>query len=221
MHYIELRGVCKTYSDGQEPAVVLSDLTFTVARGEFVAVTGPSGCGKSTLLHIVGGLGQPTSGDVLIDGKPLYKKSQAQLAQYRRRGVGIVYQFYNLVPELTAEENLMLPARMGRLAMSREQVDRILDFLGMQGKGHLYPSQLSGGQQQKIAIGRALAYHPPLLLADEPTGNLDSKTSSEVLALLKDSCSQFHQTLVMITHNPEIARMAGRVVRIEDGRIVP
>ncbi len=219
MHYIELRGVCKTYSDGQEPAVVLSDLTFTVARGEFVAVTGPSGCGKSTLLHIVGGLGQPTSGDVLIDGKPLYKKSQAQLAQYRRRGVGIVYQFYNLVPELTAEENLMLPARMGRLAMSREQVDRILDFLGMQGKGHLYPSQLSGGQQQKIAIGRALAYHPPLLLADEPTGNLDTLKRDGILELFRYLNQKEGMTILLATHDPTAAQAAGRCIRLLDGKL--
>ena len=220
MHCIELKHVCKVFSDGSETAEVLSDLSFTAEHGEFLSITGPSGCGKSTLLHIIGGLGRPSSGDVWIDGELLYEKSQDALALYRRKKAGIVYQFYNLVPELTAEENLILPALMNREAVDRMYVKEILEILGMYTKRQLYPGQLSGGQQQKIAIGRALIQHPQLLLADEPTGNLDSAKRDEILALFSYLNKQEKMTILLVTHDPAAAQAADRRICMLDGKIV-
>ncbi len=220
MHCIELKQVCKAYSDGSETSGALSDLSFTAERGEFVAITGPSGCGKSTLLHIIGGLCRPSSGDVRINGEPLYEKSQDALALYRRKKAGIIYQFYNLVPELTAEENLILPALMNRTAVDSMYVKEILQLLGLYPKRNLYPAQLSGGQQQKIAVGRALIQQPELLLADEPTGNLDSAKRDELLELFSYLNRQERMTILLVTHDLAAAQAASRRICLRDGRIV-
>lgn len=219
MHHIELKNVCKTYPSGTETTAVLSHLSFTVNRGEFLALTGPSGCGKSTLLHIIGGLCRPSSGDICINGKPLYAKNQAELALFRRKECAIVYQFYNLIPELTAEENLILPAFMNQDVPDQARVNKILDILDMQDKRNLYPRQLSGGQQQKIAIGRALFQHPALLLADEPTGSLDSAKRDEILKLFCYLNKQEGMTILLATHDPAAAQTASRRIRLLDGKI--
>lgn len=220
MHYIELNHVCKAFPDGSGTSEILSDLSFTVGKGEFLAVTGPSGSGKSTLLHMLGGLARPSSGDVWIDGEPLYERSRDALALYRRKKAGIVYQFYNLVPELTAEENLILPALMNHTPIDKMHVKEILELLGMYQKRHLYPGQLSGGQQQKIAVGRALIQQPELLLADEPTGNLDSAKRDEILKLFSYLNEQEKMTILLVTHDPAAAQAAGRRICLLDGRIV-
>lgn len=220
MYYIELKNVSKIYPAGNESVLALSDLSLKVKNGEFVAVTGPSGCGKSTLLHIVGGLSEPSSGKVYIHGKSLYEKSKSELALYRRKEAGIVYQFYNLVPELTAEENLILPALMDRKAIDEKQVNKILEILGMTDKRNYYPGQLSGGQQQKIAIGRALVNRPSLLLADEPTGNLDSAKRDEILELFHYLNEHEAMTIMLITHDNIVAQAAKRNIHMMDGKIV-
>lgn len=184
MHYIEVKNVSQIYSVGNEPVNALTNISFAIEKGEFIAVTGPSGCGKSTLLHMIGGLSKPSSGQILNCGVSLYEKRNSEISLFRRREVGIVYQFYNLVPELTARENLLLPALMDGKSVDQREVKKILTILGMENKANFYPGQLSGGQQQKIAIGRALINHPKLLLADEPTGNLDSAKRDELLQLL-------------------------------------
>lgn len=219
-NFIEVENVSQAYPHGNEMSAVLSDVSFSAGHGDFLAVTGPSGCGKSTLLYIIGGLCQPVSGEVFIDGEPLYGKGQAALALYRQKTVGIVYQFYNLVPELTAEENLMLPALMARERPDRARVEGILDFLGMRGKRHFYPDQLSGGQQQKIAIGRALVHHPKLLLADEPTGNLDTEKRDEVLGLFSYLNRQEGMAILLVTHDPVAAQAASRRIQLLDGKIM-
>ena len=220
MHYIELRNVSKMYPVGNEWVAALSDISLTIKSGAFIAVTGPSGCGKSTLLHMIGGLNKPSSGSVYIRGKSLYEKSKSELALFRRKEAGIVYQFYNLVPELTAEENLILPALMDRKAIDKKQVDSILEILGMTDKRNFYPGQLSGGQQQKIAIGRAMINRPSLLLADEPTGNLDSAKRDEILGLFRYLNEQEAMTIMMVTHDNVVAQVAKRNIRMMDGRIV-
>lgn len=220
MHAIELKHISKVYQACSGPVPALSDLSLCIGRGEFLAVTGPSGCGKSTLLHIIGGLDMPTSGSVCVDGKPLYGKTQAELAHYRRKEAGIVYQSYNLVPELTAEENLILPALMNRETADIRQVNRILDFLGMGHKRRLYPAQLSGGQQQKIAIGRALIQHPAILLADEPTGNLDSSRRDEILELFRYLNLHEAMTVLLVTHDAAAALAAKRKLIMLDGKII-
>ena len=220
MCYIELEDISKTYAMGGEDVPAVSHVTFKADQGEYIAVTGPSGCGKSTLLHIMGGLNHPSSGCVYIQGKPLYSSSASRLALFRRRYAGIVYQFYNLVPELTARENLILPALMDRRKIAEREVDRIFRILGMEGKKDFYPRQLSGGQQQKIAVGRALICHPPLLLADEPTGNLDSAKRDDLLKLFSDLNQQEGTTIVIVTHDIHVARSAKRNIRMRDGRIL-
>lgn len=205
---------------GNEKISALSNVSLNVKSGEFIAVTGPSGCGKSTLLHTIGGLNKPTSGDVLLQGKSLYKKSKSELALYRRKEIGIVYQFYNLVPELTAEENLILPALMNQKTIDAEHVTRILKLLGMTDKRNSCPKQLSGGQQQKIAIGRALINHPSLLLADEPTGNLDSAKRDEILDLFQYLNSEEKMTILLVTHDAAVAQTAKRNIQMIDGKIV-
>ena len=220
MKNMEILNLKKSFSIGKETVDVLRGISFTVKKGEFLAITGPSGCGKSTLLHILAGLGAPTSGEVKIDGVSLYDKSTSELARYRRKEVGIVYQFYNLVPELTAEENLILPVLMNREKADPAYVDEILDLLGMRDRRSFYPGKLSGGQQQKIAIGRALLYHPSLLLADEPTGNLDSEKKDEVLKLFSYLNKSEGMTILMVTHDQVAAQACSRRSCMLDGKMV-
>lgn len=207
---------------GSEPNLVkaLDGVGLNVEQGEFVAIVGTSGSGKSTLLHMLGGLDNPTSGSVDVDGKELSKMSDEQLTIFRRRNIGFIFQNYNLVPTLNIYENIVLPIRLDGEKPDNEFIDKIVRALGLTEKINGMPNNLSGGQQQRVAIARALATKPAIILADEPTGNLDSKTSQEVLGLLKMTSQQFHQTIVMITHNSEIAQLADRIIRIEDGRIV-
>ncbi|WP_414150856.1 ABC transporter ATP-binding protein [Acetobacterium carbinolicum] len=207
---------------GSKPNLVkaLDGVGLNVEQGEFVAIVGTSGSGKSTLLHMLGGLDNPTSGSVDVDGKELSKMSDEQLTIFRRRNIGFIFQNYNLVPTLNIYENIVLPIRLDGEKPDNEFIDKIVRALGLTEKINGMPNNLSGGQQQRVAIARALATKPAIILADEPTGNLDSKTSQEVLGLLKITSQQFHQTIVMITHNSEIAQLADRIIRIEDGRIV-
>lgn len=219
MSYIEADHISKIYLSGNEQIAAVSDISLHVEQGEFVAVTGPSGCGKSTLLHILGGLSRPSSGSVSVDGKSLYQKKPQELALFRRRQAGIVYQFYNLVPELTARENLILPALMDRRRIKEKRVDQILGLLGMTDRKNAYPCQLSGGQQQKIAVGRALFQHPKLLLADEPTGNLDSAKGDELLEIFRRLNRQEGMTVILVTHDDGIAKAAPRIIHMTDGAI--
>ncbi|MBE5965560.1 MAG: ABC transporter ATP-binding protein [Lachnospiraceae bacterium] len=207
---------------GTEPNIVkaLDGVHLHVKQGEFVAIVGTSGSGKSTLLHMLGGLDNPTSGNVEVDGKELSKMNDDQLTIFRRRNIGFIFQNYNLVPILNVYENIVLPIELDGEKPDKEFIDQIVRMLGLAEKLFNLPNNLSGGQQQRVAIARALATKPAIILADEPTGNLDSKTSQEVLGLLKMTSQQFHQTIVMITHNDEIAQLADRIIRIEDGRIV-
>lgn len=220
MYYIEVKNVSQIYSVGNEPVNALTNISFAIEKGEFIAVTGPSGCGKSTLLHMIGGLSKPSSGQILNCGVSLYEKRNSEISLFRRREVGIVYQFYNLVPELTARENLLLPALMDGKSVDQREVKKILTILGMENKASFYPGQLSGGQQQKIAIGRALINHPKLLLADEPTGNLDSAKRDELLQLLRYMNEQEEMTILVVTHDSVVAQKANRVLHMMDGKIV-
>lgn len=220
MHYIEVKNVSQIYSVVNEPVNALTNISFAIEKGEFIAVTGPSGCGKSTLLHMIGGLSKPSSGQILNCGVSLYEKRNSEISLFRRREVGIVYQFYNLVPELTARENLLLPALMDGKSVDQREVKKILTILGMENKANFYPGQLSGGQQQKIAIGRALINHPKLLLADEPTGNLDSAKRDELLQLLRYMNEQEEMTILVVTHDSVVAQKANRVLHMMDGKIV-
>lgn len=220
MYYIEVCDISKTYICGDEEVPAVSHVSFTVEPGEFIAVTGPSGCGKSTLLHIMGGLNKPSAGSVSVQGQSLYGQTPSRLALYRRRQAGIVYQFYNLVPELTARENLLLPALMDRRKIPEKQVDKIFELLGIPDKKNFYPRQLSGGQQQKIAVGRALIQRPPLLLADEPTGNLDSAKRNDLLKLFHYLNRKEGMTVILVTHDGCVAKSAGRNIHMTDGRIV-
>lgn len=220
MHYIEVKNVSQIYSVGNEPVNALTNISFAIEKGEFIAVTGPSGCGKSTLLHMIGGLSKPSSGQILNCGVSLYEKRNSEISLFRRREVGIVYQFYNLVPELTARENLLLPALMDGKSVDQREVKKILTILWMENKANFYPGQLSGGQQQKIAIGRALINHPKLLLADEPTGNLDSAKRDELLQLLRYMNEQEEMTILVVTHDSVVAQKANRVLHMMDGKIV-
>ncbi|PNT91040.1 ABC transporter ATP-binding protein [Clostridium thermosuccinogenes] len=207
---------------GKEPNIVraLDGVDISVDAGEFVAVVGMSGSGKSTLLHMLGGLDKPTEGEVVVDGHELSKMSDEQLAVFRRRNVGFVFQNYNLVPILSVYENIVLPIELDGNKVDKTYIDEIIDTLGLSGKRNSLPNMLSGGQQQRVAIARALATKPSILLADEPTGNLDSKTSQDVLGVLKMTSTKFHQTMIMITHNEHIAQLADRIIHISDGKII-
>ncbi|AUS98312.1 ABC transporter ATP-binding protein [Clostridium thermosuccinogenes] len=207
---------------GKEPNIVraLDGVNISVDAGEFVAVVGMSGSGKSTLLHMLGGLDKPTEGEVVVDGHELSKMSDEQLAVFRRRNVGFVFQNYNLVPILSVYENIVLPIELDGNKVDKTYIDEIIDTLGLSGKRNSLPNMLSGGQQQRVAIARALATKPSILLADEPTGNLDSKTSQDVLGVLKMTSTKFHQTMIMITHNEHIAQLADRIIHISDGKII-
>lgn len=210
----------KVYGTGENVVHALDGVNLTVERGEFVAVIGTSGSGKSTLLHMLGGLDRPTKGRVIVDGKEIFALKDEALTIFRRRKIGFVFQAYNLVPVLNVYENIVLPIELDGGSVDKKFIQQIVQTLGLDGRLDALPSQLSGGQQQRVAIARALAAAPAIILADEPTGNLDSRTSQDVLSLLKVTSKKFSQTVVMITHNEEIAQMADRIIRIEDGRIV-
>ena len=219
-HLIELRDVYKIYPMGDEEVHALDGVSLTIDRGEFVAIVGTSGSGKSTLLHMLGGLDRPTNGTVIVDGKDIFSLKDEALTIFRRRKIGFVFQSFNLVPVLTVRENIVLPIQLDGGKVDEDYVNQVVSALGLEKKLDNLPSQLSGGQQQRVAIARALATKPAILLADEPTGNLDSRTSQDVLSLMKVTGRKFSQTMVMITHNEEIAQLSDRIVRIEDGRIV-
>lgn len=220
MEILSAKDLCKSYGSGENSVQALNHISISVENGEFVAVIGTSGSGKSILLNLLGGLDTPTSGEVLVSGKKLFQMNEEARTIFRRRNIGFVFQNYNLVPVLNVYENIVLPIELDGTKVDTEYVKTILHTLGLEQKVQAMPNQLSGGQQQRVAIARALAAKPAILLADEPTGNLDSKTGMDVIALLKMTSQAFHQTIVMITHNEEIALMADRMIRIEDGKVV-
>lgn len=220
MTVLETKELKKYYGQGESLVKALDGVDLQVEQGEFVSIVGTSGSGKSTLLHMLGGLDYPTEGSVIVDDKDISRLKEDTLAIFRRRKIGFVFQSYNLVPVLNVYENIVFPVQLDGNQIDREYVDKILTTLGLENRVNSLPSQLSGGQQQRVAIARALAAKPAIILADEPTGNLDSKTSQDVLGLLKVTARRFEQTIVMITHNEEIAQLADRIVRIEDGKIV-
>ncbi len=220
MTILETIDLKKTYGKGDTAVHALDGVNMKVENGEFLAIVGTSGSGKSTLLHMLGGLDRPTSGRVFVDGKDIFSLKDEALTIFRRRKIGFVFQSYNLVPVLSVYENIVLPMELDGEREDKNYVDQVIETLGLTSKLNSYPNQLSGGQQQRVAIARAIAAKPAIILADEPTGNLDSKTSQDVLGLLKITSERFSQTIVMITHNEEIAQLADRIIRIEDGRIV-
>ncbi len=219
MDILEVRHLTKVYGEGDNAARALDDVSFTVAEGELLAIVGSSGSGKSTLLHLIGGVDRPTSGTVLLNGEDIYTRTDEQLAIFRRREVGLIYQFYNLIPVLNVIENITLPVALDGRNVNEERLGKLILSLGLEGREHHLPNQLSGGQQQRVAIGRALMNAPALVLADEPTGNLDSRNSREIMALLQASNREMGQTLIVITHDEDIALAADRIISIEDGRI--
>lgn len=219
MEISRVKNLCKTYGKGENEVKALDNVSFSVNKGEFVAIIGPSGSGKSTLLHILGGVDKPTSGKVFMDGNDVYSQNEEQLAIFRRRQVGLVYQFYNLIPVLNVTENITLPVLMDGQRVNEERLQELLDILKLKGRENHLPNQLSGGQQQRVSIGRALMNAPAVVLADEPTGNLDSKNSQEIIELLKMSNQKYNQTLIIITHDESIALQADRIIAIEDGKI--
>ena len=220
MEILRAENLTKLYGDGDNQVRALDNVSFSVEKGEFVAIIGPSGSGKSTLLHILGGVDTPTSGKVYMDGQDVYAQDPDRLAIFRRRQVGLIYQFYNLIPVLDVTENITLPVLMDGRKVNEKRLGELLQILKLEGRKHHLPSQLSGGQQQRVSIGRALMNAPAVVLADEPTGNLDSKNSQEIVELLKLSNVLYNQTLIVITHDENIALQADRIVAIEDGRIV-
>ena len=220
MEILRVEHLTKSYGSGETEVKALNDVSFRVNRGEFVAIVGASGSGKSTLLHILGGVDRPTSGKVFVGGTDLYAMNESQLAVFRRRQIGLIYQFYNLIPVLNVLENITLPLLLDGRKVNHQQLAEILDTLSLQNRLKHLPNQLSGGQQQRVSIGRALINNPALVLADEPTGNLDSKNSAEILELLKMSNRKYDQTLLIITHDEDIALQADRVMVIEDGRLI-
>ena len=219
MKILEIKNLCKVYGKGETEVHALKDVTFDVKQGEFVAIVGPSGSGKSTLLHILGGVDRPTSGEVKISGTDIVQLNETNLAIFRRRQIGLIYQFYNLIPILTVEENMTLPILLEKKKPDKALLKELLDKLGLSDRSNHLPNQLSGGQQQRVSIGRALINHPALLLADEPTGNLDSKNSKEIISLLRKFNKENNQTVIIITHDERIALSADRVITIEDGMI--
>lgn len=219
MEILRIEHLSKVYGQGENQVRAVDDVSFSVEKGEFLAIIGPSGSGKSTLLHVLGGVDRPTSGKVYVDGQDVYAQDEDHLAIFRRRQVGLIYQFYNLIPVLNVVENMTLPVLMDGRAVNRQRLDELLDVLDLRGREKYLPNQLSGGQQQRVSIGRALMNAPAVVLADEPTGNLDSKNSQEIVGLLKLSNRKYGQTLVIITHDENIALQAHRIIAIEDGRI--
>ena len=219
MNILEVKNLTKIYGNDENKVVALDHVSFTVEKGEFIAIVGSSGSGKSTLLHLIGGVDKPTSGEVIVNGQNIYKKNENELAIFRRREVGLIYQFYNLIPILTVEENMTLPVLLDNKKVNQERLDELLRILDLKSREKHLPRELSGGQQQRVSIGRALMNAPSLVLADEPTGNLDSKNSKEIIDLLKLTQKRYKQTLIMITHDESIAMQADRIIVIEDGKI--
>lgn len=220
MEILRVEDLTKIYGKDSTQVVALDHVSFSVEKGEFVAIVGASGSGKSTLLHLLGGVDRPTSGKVFIDGKDIYKFNDDKLAIFRRRQVGLIYQFYNLIPILNVEENIELPLSLDNREVKPEKLEALLKLLGLQDRRNHLPNELSGGQQQRTSIGRALITNPTIILADEPTGNLDSRASDEIVNLLRRSNREYGQTIIMITHDMEIAKYADRILKIEDGKIV-
>lgn len=220
MEILKVEHLVKQYGKGDNAVLAVNDISFSVEQGEFVAIVGSSGSGKSTLLHLLGGVDRPTSGKVYIQGEDIYSLNSDKIAIFRRRQVGLIYQFYNLIPILNVKENITLPCELDGRTPDKSELDELINTLGLKDRVTHLPNELSGGQQQRVSIGRALINHPAILLADEPTGNLDSRSSDEVVELLKLSNQKYKQTIVMITHNLEIAKIADRILRIEDGRLV-
>lgn len=220
MEILRVENLSKVYGKGVAKVVALDNVSFSIAKGEFVAIVGASGSGKSTLLHLIGGVDRPTSGKVFIDGKDIYGFNDDELAIFRRRQVGLIYQFYNLIPILNVEENITLPLSLDNRKIDSKRLNDLIQLLGLESRKTHLPNELSGGQQQRTSIGRAMITNPAIILADEPTGNLDSKSSDEIVELLKKSNRDYKQTIVMITHNMEIAKIADRIIKIEDGKIV-
>lgn len=220
MEILKVENLCKTYGKGETLVKALDNVSFSVEKGEFVAIVGSSGSGKSTLLHILGGVDRPTSGKVYVDGEDVYKLNETNLAIFRRRQVGLIYQFYNLIPILNVKENMTLPILLDSKKVDEKYLDELIEILGLTNRVNHLPNELSGGQQQRVSIGRALMNRPTLLLADEPTGNLDSKASKEIIELLKLSNKKYKQTIIMITHNHDLALNASRIITLEDGKII-
>ena len=219
MEIVRVEKLSKVYGKDNTKVVALDNVSFSVEQGEFVAIVGASGSGKSTLLHLLGGVDRPTSGKVFIGGKNIYELNDDKLAIFRRREVGLIYQFYNLIPILNVQENITLPLDLDNRKADPEKLNNLIKLLGLQNRKNHLPNELSGGQQQRVSIGRALITHPSVVLADEPTGNLDSKSSDEIMTLLKRSNVEYKQTIIMITHNMELAKVADRIIVIEDGHI--
>lgn len=220
MEILKIENLTKVYGSGENEVRALDGVSFSVEKGEFLAIIGPSGSGKSTLLHILGGVDRPTSGKVWLDGQDVYAQDEEQLAIFRRRQVGLIYQFYNLIPVLNVVENMTLPVLLDGRKVNEERLNELVETLGLSGRKNNLPNQLSGGQQQRVSIGRALMNAPAVVLADEPTGNLDSRNSQEIVELLRQSNVKYKQTLIVITHDDSIALQADRIIAIEDGRIV-
>lgn len=220
MEILKVEHLCKQYGKGETLVKALDDINFSVEKGEFVAIVGASGSGKSTLLHILGGVDRPSSGKVYVDGEDVYQLNETKLAIFRRRQVGLIYQFYNLIPILNVTENMTLPILLDNKKVDQEYLTELIETLGLKKRIHHLPNELSGGQQQRVSIGRALMNHPALLLADEPTGNLDSKASKEIIELLKLSNQKYKQTIIMITHDYNLALNANRIITIDDGKII-
>ena len=220
MEILKVENLTKVYGKGESEVIALDHVTFSVERGEFVAIVGASGSGKSTLLHLIGGVDRPTEGKVYIDGKNIYSLNDDNLAIFRRRQIGLIYQFYNLIPILNVEENITLPLDLDNRKPDKNNLNNLLNLLGLTNRRKHLPNQLSGGQQQRTSIGRALITNPTIILADEPTGNLDSKASDDIVELLIKSNKEYSQTIILITHNMEIAKCADRIIKIEEGKIV-
>ena len=220
MEILKVENLVKTYGKGETKINAVDNISFTVNKGEFVVIVGASGSGKSTLLHLIGGVDRPTSGKVYIDGNDIYSLNNDNLAIFRRRQIGLIYQFYNLIPILNVEENITLPCDLDGTEVNKQRLQELLNTLGLENRKTHLPNQLSGGQQQRVSIGRAMINSPAIMLADEPTGNLDSKASEEIISLLKLSNKKFNQTVIIITHDLEIAKEAERVITIEDGKII-
>ena len=220
MEILRVENLKKIYGEGENEVRAVDDISFSVEKGEFVAIVGASGSGKSTLLHLIGGVDKPTSGKVFIDGQDIYELDEEKLAIFRRREVGLIYQFYNLIPILNVEENITLPCNLDGKEVREEHLEKVLKTLKLEDRRKHLPNELSGGQQQRVSIGRAIINNPAIILADEPTGNLDSKSSDEIISLLKLSNKKYNQTIIMITHNEKIALEADRIITIDDGKIV-
>lgn len=220
MEFLKIENLCKVYGDGENQVTALDDISLTIEKGEFIAIIGSSGSGKSTLLHILGGVDIPTSGKVYLESQDVYAQNNEKLAIFRRRQVGLIYQFHNLIPTLNVVENITLPILMDKRKVNEERLDDLLEMLGLQDRKHHLPNQLSGGQQQRVSIGRALMNAPAVMLADEPTGSLDSRNGHEIIKLLKESNKKYGQTLIMVTHDENIALQADRIIGISDGKVV-